>query len=507
MARKKKDPGKPLSRAVTLFFFLAFLLLFVRSCYQAAGLKASFDTLCRDASAFAADADPDVLFNQIGDIARALVQYGESSSHVQSWQNQLLGALPGLPALQADARAALVRQLLESSFPALARYGMAAAFIHHWQGLALAFVVPFLHKATTRLLPRLFPADQLLLALTNFLCALGVLVLYRTNPGYAYQQAAYYFIGLVAMVVCIYIVRIVRSFRLLVWPMMLCALALLALPLLIGTEINGATNWIRIGTLSLQPSEVVKLCLVIIIARFMADQRFLPWVIFTGACLGVLMLQKDLGTALLYFGTTLLIYYAASGNLLITGLGAAAGAGAAVAGYTMFSHVRRRVAVWLDPWKDYNDAGYQIIQSLMAIASGGLFGVGLGLGSPTIIPIYESDFIFAVICEQFGLIFGLCVLLVYMAIIWRGASIAMAARTSFHSLLAMGCTTLIGLQTFVIIGGVLKLIPLTGVTLPFVSYGGTSLVSSLCLTGLLQGVASLNEDGIREDTRLANYSE
>ena len=420
MMKLKRDPGKPLSRVVTAFYFLAFLLLFVRDCFL---------------------------------------------------------------------------------------YGVGAAFLEHWQGLALAFAVPLLNTATTWLLPRLFPADQLLLSLTNFLCALGLLMLYRTSPAYAYQQALYYFVGLVAMVICIYLVRIVRSFRLLVWPMMLLSLGLLVLPLLIGEEIYGATNWIRVGGMSLQPSEVVKLCLVIVIARLMADGRFLPWVLYAGACLGVLMLQKDLGTALLYFGTTLIIYYAASGNLFITGLGAAAGAGAAVAGYSMFSHVRRRVSVWLDPWKDYNDAGYQIIQSLMAIASGGLFGVGLGLGSPTSIPVYHTDFIFAVICEQFGLVFGLCVLLIYVALVWRGAAVAMAARTRFHALLAMGCTVLLGLQTFVIIGGVLKLIPLTGVTMPFVSYGGTSLVSSLCLVGLLQGVSSLNEDGVREDARLAGYSD
>ena len=417
---KRKDPGRPLSRAVTVFYFLAFLLLFIRDCY---------------------------------------------------------------------------------------RNGTAVAFAENWQGLALAFAVPMLNVVTTHLLPRLFPADKLLLSLTNFLCALGVLVLYCTNPRYAYSQALYYFIGLVAMVVCIYVVRIIRSFRFLVWPMMLVSLGLLLLPLAIGEETYGANNWFYVGGVSVQPSEVVKLCLVIVIARFMADRRFLPWLLYAGGCLGVLMLQKDLGTALLYFGTTLLIYYAASGNLIITGIGAADGAGAAIAGYHMFSHVRRRVAIRLDPWEDYNNAGYQIIQSLMAIASGGLFGVGLGLGSPQTIPVYHTDFIFAVICEQFGLIFGLCVLLMYVAIIWRGAAAAMAARTRFHGLLAMGCTVLIGLQTFVIIGGVLKLIPLTGVTMPFVSYGGTSLVSSLCLIGLLQGVVSLNEDAIRQDCRLANYSE
>ncbi len=376
-----------------------------------------------------------------------------------------------------------------------------------WQGLALAVAVPMLNVVTTGLLPRLFPSDKLLLSLTNFLCALGVLVLYDTNPAYAYAQARYYFIGLMAMLVCIYIIRLIHSFRMLVWPMMLCSLALLALPLVIGRETNGARNWFYAGSISVQPSEIVKLTLVIVLARFMADRRMLPWLTFSVGCLGILMLQKDLGTALLYFFTALLLFYASTGNLLLTGIGLAGGAGAAVMGYRMFAHVKRRVAIWLNPWSDYDNAGYQIIHGLMAIASGGLFGVGLGLGSPTTIPVYHTDFIFAVICEQFGLIFGCCVLLIYVAILWRGAMIAMSARRSFHALLAMGITLLLGLQTFVIIGGVLKLIPLTGVTMPFVSYGGTSLVSSLCLVGLLQGVASLNEDGVDEDARLTDHGQ
>ena len=372
-----------------------------------------------------------------------------------------------------------------------------------WQGLALAVAVPLAHVLTTNLLPRLFPSDKLLLSLTNFLCALGILVLYDTNPTYAYSQAIYYFIGLIVMVVCIYIVRLIRSFRFLIWPMMLASLALLALPLLIGKETFGAKNWFYVGSVSVQPSEIVKLVLVIALARFMADRRMLPWLLFSVGCLGILMLQKDLGTALLYFFTTIFLFYASTGNLALTGIGLAGGAGAAVAGYHMFAHVKRRVAIWQNPWSDYDNAGYQIIHSLMAIASGGLFGVGLGLGSPKTIPVYHTDFIFSVICEQFGLIFGCCVLLMYVALIWRGAAIAMATRSSFHGLLAMGITTLLGLQTFVIIGGVVKLIPLTGVTMPFVSYGGTSLVSSLCLVGLLQGVASLNEDNLNEDMRLA----
>ena len=235
----------------------------------------------------------------------------------------------------------------------------------------------------------------------------------------------------------------------------------------------------------------------------MSRHKMLPWLFFAVTCLGLLMLQKDLGTALMYYGTTLMLFYASSGSVLLTGLGLVGGGGAAVLGYKMFAHVKKRVAIWLNPWSDYDNAGYQIVQGLMALASGGLIGCGLGLGSPKTIPVYHTDFIFAVICEQFGLIFGLCVLAMYVAIIWRGATTAMAARRSFHGLLAMGCTVLIALQTFTIIGGVIKLVPLTGVTMPFVSYGGTSLVSSLCLVGLLQGVGSLNNDDLDEDTELA----
>lgn len=372
-----------------------------------------------------------------------------------------------------------------------------------WQGFALALAVPAMIWVGTNFLPKLFPSDRLLLSLTNFLCALGVLVLYSTEPDYAYHQAMYYGVGILAMIVCVWIVRLVRSWRIPVLLLIPLSLALLALPLVIGRETNGAKNWFYVAGISVQPSEIVKLSLLIIVSYYMSRHRMLPWLFFAVSCLGVLMLQKDLGTALMYYGTTLMLFYASSGNLFLTGLGLAGGAGAAVMGYKMFAHVKKRVAIWLNPWSDYENSGFQIVQSLMAIASGGLFGVGLGLGSPKTIPVYYTDFIFAVICEQFGLIFGLCVLLMYVAIIWRGATTAMATRTSFHGLLAMGCTIMLGLQTFVIIGGVIKMIPLTGVTMPFVSYGGTSLVSSLCLVGLLQGVASLNDDDLKEDTRLA----
>jgi cell division protein FtsW (lipid II flippase) len=157
----------------------------------------------------------------------------------------------------------------------------------------------------------------------------------------------------------------------------------------------------------------------------------------------------------------------------------------------MFAHVKTRVAMWLNPWSDALGKGYQLVQALTAIASGGLFGVGLGMGQSRVIPAYSTDFIFAVLCEQFGILFGLCVLALYGVIVLRGIALSMRAQDAFHALLALGIALMIGLQTFTIIGGVIKLIPLTGITLPFVSYGGTSLVASMGMIGMLCGVAAM----------------
>ena len=369
-------------------------------------------------------------------------------------------------------------------------------------GYVLALAVPCMIFVGTFVLPHIFPTDRLLMSLTNFLCAMGVLLLYDTNPAYALQQAIAYGLGLVAMIFCIYLVRLLSSWQRTMWLLIPASLALLLLPLVLRREINGALNWVTLGPVSFQPSEVVKLSLVLVVAWFLSRQRMLPWLLFVLACLALLLGQRDLGTALLYFTVTLLLFWISTGNLPLSMLGLAGGAAAAVLGYRLFAHVRLRVAIWLDPYANPEGAS-QLILGLEAIGRGGLWGVGLGLGAPTSIPVYESDFIFAVLCEQFGQVFGVCVLLIYAALILRGAAIAVSARRSFHSLLAMGSTTLLGLQTFVIIGGVLKLIPLTGVTLPFISYGGTSLIASLCLVGFIQGVESLTEDDLREDAHLA----
>ena len=372
-----------------------------------------------------------------------------------------------------------------------------------WESFVLSAVVPAIIFVGTAGISHLFPSDRLLLSLTNFLCALGVLVLYRLSPERGMAQAFNYGVGVGCMILCTFLVRYLPKWK---WPtilMTLGSLGLLALPLVIGRETNGAKNWFYVGGYSVQPSEVVKLALLLCVSYLLSQRRVVISILFSGACLMLLMLQKDLGTALLYYGVALILLYASTSSLPLLLGGILGGGGAAFAGYKMFAHVRRRVAIWINPWADTDGAGYQIVQSLIAIVNGSFWGVGLGLGNASVIPEYYNDFIFSVILHEFGLLFGLIVLAMYLFIIIRGVMIARRSRTVFHALLALGCTALIGLQTFVIIGGNIKLIPLTGVTLPFISYGGTSMVSSLCVIGLLQGVASRNQAGVHEDRELA----
>lgn len=373
-----------------------------------------------------------------------------------------------------------------------------------WQCFLLSVAVPALIFAGDEILPHLFPSDRLLLCLTNFLCALGVLILYRISPSRGLTQALNYGVGVGGMVLSAQVVRHVKSWKLLTILLMVASIGLLALPLLIGKEQNGAKNWIWIGSHSIQPSEIVKLALLLCVSYLLSRRKVLLSILFGGACLAMLMLQKDLGTALLYFGLCLSLLFAATGSLILVGAGLAGGAGAAVAGYKMFKHVKDRLAIWQDPWKYANDAGYQLVYSFIAIANGGLWGTGLGLGNAySTIPEAYNDFIFPVILNEFGQVFGIIVVLMYLFIVIRAVMIARRSNTLFHALLSVGCAAIITLQTFVIIGGNIKLIPLTGVTLPFISYGGTSMLSSLCMIGFLQGVASRNRASVAEDRALA----
>lgn len=342
--------------------------------------------------------------------------------------------------------------------------------------------------------------DRYLLIIANFLIALGLIVQYRIDPAIAFKQLLWFGVGMVAMYICILLMRRPNFFRHINWLLMLGCVALLGVLFLIGSEKYGARNWINIGDFSLQPSELVKVALVFILAHWLTNSQRLrgiwPLLLFVIVVVAMLVMQRDLGAGVLVAGTALIVFYVATGEKLLTGVGLAAGCGGAVAAYYMFDHVRVRVAIWKNPWATYSGSGYQIAQGLMAIASGGLWGMGLTQGSPKSIPAYHTDYIFAVICEEFGIIVGVCVIAFYLLFIVRGALVALNAPSRYTMLIAFGCTVLITLQSFIIIAGVIKLIPLTGITLPFVSYGGSSLLASMMLLGILEGVAILGGENL-----------
>ena len=342
------------------------------------------------------------------------------------------------------------------------------------------------------------------MALTNFLCGVGVVVLYTVSPERGARQAMFYAMGLAAMLVMSEIVFHVHHFRGLTLLGMALGIGALILPLAFGEWNNGAKNWVSVPLLgSFQPSEIVKLSVVLALAYFFSAHRtvwqMMPALLFAAACLLLLMMHRDLGTALIYYLTTLVLFYVACGNVPLTILGLGGGAGAAVLGYQMFAHVKVRVAMWRNPWSDPTDKGYQIIQALLAIGSGGLFGVGLGQGTPEKIPAYYNDFIFAVVCEQLGQAFGVLLLAVYVLLILRGVTVVARARRSFEMLLGCGVLTMLGIQTFMIVAGVIKMIPLTGVTMPFLSYGGSSLLSCMAMIGILHGASARAQENLEED--------
>ena len=372
------------------------------------------------------------------------------------------------------------------------------------QALVMLAVMAPLALLTATVLPRIAPVDPLLMALTNFLCGVSVVILYTVSPERGIRQMVFYVAGLAVLLAAAWFVSRVRRWHGFTLLAMVLGIGALVLPLAFGEWNYGAKNWVSLPVIgSFQPSELVKLALVLAMAYYFSAHRtvwqMMPALVFAAACLVLLMLQRDLGTALIYYLTTLALFYVACGNLPLTAVGLGGGVAAAVLGYKMFAHVKVRVAMWQNPWSDALDKGYQIIQALLAIGSGGLFGVGLGNGTPEKIPAYYNDFIFAVVCEQLGLIFGLLLLAVYALLILRGVSVISRSRRSMDMLLGCGVLAMLGIQTFMIVAGVIKMIPLTGVTMPFLSYGGSSLLSCMMMIGVVHGICARAQEELEED--------
>ncbi len=356
-------------------------------------------------------------------------------------------------------------------------------------------------------------ADPVLLPIAGMLGGLGLAMIYRLLPPHvADAQALWLLIGFAAFIVTLVIVRDDRQLDAYTYTIGLAGLMLLLLPVVpgIGFEINGAQLWAKLGPITFQPAEFGRLLIVIFLASYLSAKRELleagvgrlglprakdlgPLLLAWGASLAILFLERDLGASLLFFGIFVVMLWVASGRLgyLVTG-GLLFAIGATI-GYLSLGHVQARVSYWLhalEPSK-VHDFGYgQLAQSWFALASGGLVGTGLGRGSPDLIPFPASDFIFSAFGEELGMLGTAAILLLFVGLIGRGLRVALDREDSFGRLLATGLTMTIALQTFTIVAGVTRLIPLTGVPLPLVSYGGSSRVATFVMIALLVRISA-----------------
>ena len=344
----------------------------------------------------------------------------------------------------------------------------------------------------------LFPAAMLL-------ASLGLIMIGRLKPALFLTQMRWLLLGLIVYLFLVFLGE--RVLRLLSYPYLLGVFCLLLLcsALFFGTEIGGSRNWIVFGPFAVQPSEFGKIVIIMFLAAYLTEHRevltlprhrllwlklpvlrfIAPLLLIWGIAILMFVVQRDLGSALLFFGIAVSMTYMATGRKSYVALAFAFFLGAAALSYSFFSHVRVRFNIWLDPWSDPSGSAYQVVQSLFALGSGGVWGAGFAHGHPNLIPEVHTDFIFAAIAEELGLLGSLGVMLVFALFFYRAIRIALACREETRRLLAAGIAVVFLLQAFIIIAGVTKFLPLTGITLPFVSYGGSSMIASFMLLGIL----------------------
>lgn len=364
-------------------------------------------------------------------------------------------------------------------------------------GVVLCVLIGYSHFIVRRFYP---DGDKFILIFASVLAVVGVAMLYRINPNTAIKQLIWIALGIIGYILIVVILPDLKSFAKYKNVYMIITLVLMPLALIFGTEQFGAKNWILIGPISFQPSEFAKIALVLYLAAALATyeskksfkeevkQLFQPALV-AGFSMGCMVLQRDLGSALIFFGISITLLYVATSKkkYVFTALGLAAIG--SVAGYTMFGHVRERVMIWRDPWKYALGSSYQIVEGMYSIAAGGLFGVGLGQGHFQNLPVKESDMIYAIICEEFGIIFAIGLMIIYFLLFYRGIRAAFVKKDSYSQLIAVGFSTMIACQTLVIIGGIFSVIPLTGITLPIISYGGSSVLTIFFALGILQKIS------------------
>jgi len=355
-------------------------------------------------------------------------------------------------------------------------------------------------------------ADPLLLPIAAGLSAVSLVMIYRVRPEYLLRQAAWVALGLAALLVVLGTLGDLRWVRRYAYLCAAAGMALLALTVTLGLERNGARQWLPLGPLTLEPGEVVKLLLVAFFAGVLDDTyrlltlpgprrwraelaRLGPMLAVCLFALLLLVFQRDLGLALLYYGVFLAMLYVATGRLDYVGVGLAAFAAGAALCYHLFAHVRVRVDVWLDPWADPSGRGYQIVQGLYSLASGGVLGAGLGAGHPELVPAAHTDMIFPTIGEELGAVGTFCTVALYLLFVGRMFRVATRSRGTLEVLVAAGLAASLGLQAFIILGGSTRLIPLTGIPAPFLTYGGSAAMTNFAALGLLLAISSRGPAG------------
>lgn len=357
--------------------------------------------------------------------------------------------------------------------------------------IAFFAIVLSVYKVVYRNLSRLVLNNMLMLLMFSFV------MLTRLSLSLAIKQ---FIIASVSLGICLIVPFIIDKAKKLEHLGMVYAIVgigLLVAVLLFGRTKYGATNWIYFGRIGVQPSEFVKILYVFFIASLFSRTNDFKQIFKVSLLAGVqvilLVLQKDLGGALIFFITYLMMVYVASQKPVYLISGLAGGSLAACIAYKLFSHVRVRVMAWKDPWGHIDREGYQITQSLFAIGTGGWFGLGLGKGLPSSIPVVESDFVFSAISEEFGGIVAFCLVLICLSCFIMFINIAMKMKKNFYKLTALGLSIVYGFQVFLTIGGVTKFIPSTGVTLPLISYGGSSVLSTIIIFCIIQGLYVKNK--------------
>ena len=372
-------------------------------------------------------------------------------------------------------------------------------------------------------------ADPMFLPMAAFVHGLGFVMIARLNDRWAGLQATWSLIGLLAFTATLIFIERTGDLRRYQFTSLGLGLVLLLLPMIpgVGFTSGGARIWVSVGPINFQPGEFAKILLAVFFAAYLAERRDLivdghirflgitlpelrhlaPILVAWAVSVVVMVGEKDLGSSLLFFTLFVVMLWVATERASFLFMGGGMFAIGAVIAYKLFSHVRTRVDIWLNPWAQETGRGYQPIQALYGMAHGGLTGTGLGMGSPDLIPAAHNDFIFAALGEEIGLIGVTAVLAAYALLVGAGMRTALRAQRDFEKLLAVGLTTITAVQTFIIVGGVLRVVPLTGVTLPFMSYGGSSLVANYMLLAILIRISDTTARQLHEVPNSASMSE